>query len=349
MAFSGGTFNRLYSWVTDALNGINITASRMDQEMTGMAVGLSTCILKDGSQTISADIPFNSKKITQLASGTALTDAVNLSQLNGALSYLGSSSGTNTITAAATPALPSYSAGQVFAFIAGGANTGATTININSLGAKNVFRQSNIGPTACVGGEIASGQIVMVSYDGTQFQIINSTPSLIGEPKPWAASTAPAGFLLSYGQAISRTTYAALFSVIATTYGTGDGSTTFNLPDMRGRAVFGQDNMGGSAANRVTNAGSGLTGTTLGAVGGDQLLPSHTHSITDPGHHHAPTSGNFITSNGAALNIAVGGSGSNLQTITANSTTGITATDSAGSGVAANMPPAIIMNYIIKV
>ena len=56
---------------------------------------------------------------------------------------------------------------------------------------------------------------------------------------PFAGAAAPTGWLLCQGQAVSRTTYAQLFSVIGTTYGSGDGSTTFNLPDMRGRVAVG--------------------------------------------------------------------------------------------------------------
>lgn len=77
-----------------------------------------------------------------------------------------------------------------------------------------------------------------------------------------AWSTAPAGYLLTYGQAVSRTTYAALFALISTTYGVGDGTTTFNLPDRRGRQSTCLDNLGGSAASRVVLA------VTLGVTGG---------------------------------------------------------------------------------
>src|SRR5690606_25444111 len=93
----------------------------------------------------------------------------------------------------------------------------------------------------------------------------------------------------------SRTDYARLFAAIGTTFGTGDGVTTFNLPDGRGRVVAGKDNMGGSAAGRLTNAVSGGTGTTLGAAGGSESYTpagtisgsqsiAHTHNIA---HTHA--------------------------------------------------------------
>src|SRR5206468_1283702 len=73
-----------------------------------------------------------------------------------------------------------------------------------------------------------------------------------------------------YGQAVSRSTYSTLFSLFSTTYGTGDGSTTFNLHDLRGRIPAGKDDMGGTPQGRLTTAGGGIDGATLGAIGGSQ-------------------------------------------------------------------------------
>src|SRR4051794_36885710 len=92
---------------------------------------------------------------------------------------------------------------------------------------------------------------------------------------PFGGATAPAGFLLCDGSAVSRIQYPALFAVLLTRFGAGDGSTTFNLPDLRGRVIAGVDNMGGSAANRLTTAGSGINGAVLGADGG-----AETHVLT---------------------------------------------------------------------
>lgn len=99
----------------------------------------------------------------------------------------------------------------------------------------------------------------------------------IGVVNPFAGANAPAGWLLCFGQAVSRTAYPVLFTTLSTTYGSGDGSTTFNIPDMRGRVVAGEDDMGGTAANRLTNAVSGVAGATLGAVGGNQIMHAHDH------------------------------------------------------------------------
>lgn len=172
----------------------------------------------------------------------------------------------------------------------------------------------------------------------------------------YAGSTAPDGFLMCYGQAVSRTTYAALFDVIGTTYGVGDGSTTFNVPDLRGRACVGRDNMGGTAANRMTASG-GVTGTTLGAVGGAEThtlttaqMPAHTHANTlnDTGHTH--TYQKYNGSNvGSAPSAGTGYQAGFATVASDNATTGITITNaSQGSGQAhPNVQPSMVVNKII--
>jgi microcystin-dependent protein len=157
-----------------------------------------------------------------------------------------------------------------------------------SLGAKSLFKKTVTDPAAFTGGEILAGDIVEIEFGGTQFQLVGNIVDPVtlvptGAVMPFAGSTAPTGWLLCAGQAVSRTTYAALFAVLGTTFGAGDGSTTFALPGMRGRAVFGVDNMGGGAANRL-GAGSagGVTGTaSLGATGGEQ---KHTLTIAECPH-----------------------------------------------------------------
>ena len=89
-----------------------------------------------------------------------------------------------------------------------------------------------------------------------------------GEVVPYAGATAPAGSLLCFGQAISRTAYVGLFTALGTAHGVGDGTTTFNLPDLRGRVAAGKTNMGGSDNGLL----SGFSGTTLGGLGGSQII-----------------------------------------------------------------------------
>jgi len=115
MAFNGtGTFSRLYNWVTDKVNAIPITASRFDAELDGMATGLSQCITKDGQTTITANIPFNSNKITGLGNGTARTDVINVGQVqDNQFQYLGTTGGAaDAYTLSPSPTITAYATTQ---------------------------------------------------------------------------------------------------------------------------------------------------------------------------------------------------------------------------------------------
>ena len=122
----------------------------------------------------------------------------------------------------------------------------------------------------------------------------------VGTVLDYGGSTVPAGYLLAAGQNVLRAAHPALFAVYGTTFGAGDGSTTFGLPDLRGRVVAGKDNMNGSAASRLTTGGqAAINGSTLGAAGGAQdntldttRIPAHAHGVTDPGHNHSQNSHN---------------------------------------------------------
>lgn len=167
----------------------------------------------------------------------------------------------------------------------------------------------------------------------------------IGAGLPYFGTTEPGeNWKFPHGQALSRTTYATLFARYGTTYGAGDGTTTFNLPDLRGRVPVGRDDMGGTAASRITNAVSGITGTTLGATGGDQRSQQHTHGVNDPGHNHTIQA---LSNDSPATGVA-DGSGTPTNTTTATATTGITLAD-FGAGNSQNVQPSIISNFIIRV
>jgi len=153
------------------VSGTVISSTAFNALTADLATGLSTAITKDGQTTPTANIPMGNNKITGLAVGTAATDAANLSQVQStAAKLIASVSGADTITGTLSPTLGAYAAGQMFYFVAAGANTGAVTININSLGAKSITRD---GTTALAAGDIQSGEVCVIVYDGTQFQLVN--------------------------------------------------------------------------------------------------------------------------------------------------------------------------------
>lgn len=171
----------------------------------------------------------------------------------------------------------------------------------------------------------------------TQINSFATFPS--GSIIAYGGTTAPAGWLLCNGQAVSRATYATLFGIVGVAYGAGNGSTTFNVPDMRGRVPAGKDDMGGSAANRLTGTSGGVAGTTMGAAGGTEThvlttseMPSHAHVITYD--RETPDGG---SGDNAAWNLRpTGGPYSGTTT-------------SVGSNAAHNnVQPTLIVSYIIK-
>jgi microcystin-dependent protein len=283
--------------------------------------------------------------------------------ISGAIATTGTSSAYLLTSASSFNSLTSLN-GQMISFVPHVTNAGACTLNTDSLTAKPLRSAPNV--------EIPSGTLIQ----GTPYEAVYNnadgafylkgfygSPYLIplGGLLPYAGATAPnSTFVLPFGQAISRITYATLFSLIGSTYGAGDGSTTFNLPDLRGRVVASPDNMGGgSDPNRLTAGALAGVRNSIGGAGGESAhtqtvaeMPAHSHSVnvSDPGHSHAisPTAAQQGTgvSGGGGVGIALVGAGS-----TQGAFTGIgVSINNNGSGGAFNvMQPTILLNQIMRV
>jgi microcystin-dependent protein len=296
-----GTFNRLYSWLADAAAGIDITASRMDDDTNAItAQGFANCLTRDGQGSATALLPMNGYRHTGAAAGVALTDYATVSQL-----------------------VPPGTSG-VPAIIPAGAYL----------------------------GEIRMTAVV----------------------ESFLATLMPGWHVCSGG---TRPRTDPLFVAVGTSwsFGTGDGSTTYTLPDMRGRVAAGKDDMGGTPANRITAGVSGIAGTMLGASGGDQHAQADTISttlsgsvtaastgtstVTDPTHDHplpAVTSGTGSAGvgGGTASAPVLSGPAATGVTVATSVTTAITNTMGVSSssgllGASQNVQPSLILNLVIFV
>ncbi len=264
---------------------------------------------------------------TTISSSAVNSDLSDIAaQMTNSLAADGQTTMTGQIKAqAGTAAAPSYAFGTDL-------NTGFYSAGSDVIG-------------VAIGG-IAVGQITSSGFSNAG-GIPTGIP--IGTIVDYAGSTSvtvPSGWQLCAGQSKVVASFPDLFAVIGYTYG-GSGPN-FSLPDCRGRATFGRDNMGGSAAGRITVAGGNFDGTVLGSVGGQQSsVVAQTNlatfsisvTITDPGHHHTYTIPVVLS----------GGTGSaTVSTVntanTSTATTGITAVGASGGG---NIPLPTLSNAII--
>lgn len=230
------------------------------------------------------------------------------------------------------------------------------------------------------GVAVASGTLVLGSPYTLRFSVANSAWLLrdyynlstafqvpLGAMLPFTGDTAPnSNFVLPYGQAISRTTYAAYFAQVGTRFGVGDGSTTFNVPDLRERTIFGSGAMGGGAdPGRITAGKFGSNPNTIGSVGGVEAsavaqanlpaltLPS-TLAISDTVSWSVNNGTNVINASaGSNANLTGGGAGDFFASVTLTksgsvSLTGSTTTGGSGTTLP-TIDPGIILNFILRI
>lgn len=185
--------------------------------------------------------------------------------------YATDSGAANAYVVAFNPPLQAHVAGMPIMFKALAANTGASTLVVDGLAPAEIV---DMGGNPLSAGAIRQGGMVCVTWDGSHYCMISppatqtSGGGFVGEVAWSAAAAPPAGWLECNGALVSRATYAALFAAIGATYGAGDGSTTFKLPDLRGEFVRGWDHGRGIDGGRV-----------FGSAQSD-AFKAHNHSCT---------------------------------------------------------------------
>jgi microcystin-dependent protein len=325
-----GTRTGSQTWQQADAAGVDIVSPDHDTHDQDIADAINATLKKDGGNAATSNIPMGGFTLTNLAAATARTQPARFSDVqDGKGVYVPTVGGTaNVITLTTGYSVSAYVAGQTFRFIAAGTNTGAVTIALDGLAAKDVY----VGGSPLTAGMISAGKVATVTYDGTRFQIDADSPTAIsvGTVMAWPVADIPAGWLECDGSAISRTTYSALFAVIGTTYGVGDGSTTFNIPNYKDYFLRGFDGSGTDAASR-TDRGDGTTGASVGTKQAGETA-SHTHTGTtssDGAHTHSYTEPDSAAGGDGGASVidatkagTTGSSGAHTHTFTTNATGG---------------------------
>jgi microcystin-dependent protein len=230
------------------------------------------------------------------------------------------------------------------------ANTAGATLNVGGLGAVPLHYYAagawRLIPNDLWGADFTS----RVAYNAAAaaYRLLD-LPDRTGEVVSYAGATAPHGSLLCYGQAISRTDYAGLFAALGTTHGVGDGTATFNLPDLRGRVGAGKSDMGGSDAGTLPG------GSTLGAgMGSSSNVPfgitvggGASGSVSLTGSTGAPTTGGASFQAGGSSSVDT----SHTHNVSVAGTVGLTVSGSGTvlAGTFGITQPTRVLNYIIRV
>lgn len=253
--------------------------------------------------------------------------------------------------------------GQMLAFSPHTTNSASATLAVDSGTAYPI----QTAPGVAIGtGVIVEGSPYRVKFSTSSsawlLEGVYNLPSGVplGAAIPYTGSTAPSSnYVLAYGQCISRSTYASYFAIVSTTYGACDGTTTFGVPDVRGRVVAGKDDMGGTSANRLTNQTGGLNGDTLGATGGAEThtlvvgeIPNHNHSVSGTvsipnGTQVMRTNGQWQFGGESALGTFQGATANTQVNLFATFTP--SETSIGGDDPHNNVQPTIIFTYLIRI
>jgi len=172
-----GNFTRTHNWQQDQLNNIKIRADRHDTNDVDFVNGINNCLTIDSQNKPTQDLDMVTNKHINVGNAGARDEYLAMGQFQDQGGVFFTSTGSaNTYVLSPSPAITAYAAGQRFSVNFNAANTGASTINISTLGAKSLVKGVS---TALVGGEISTNEIVDVIYDGTNFQIQGSVDEVI--------------------------------------------------------------------------------------------------------------------------------------------------------------------------
>lgn len=169
--------------------------------------------------------------------------------------------------------------------------------------------------------------------------VVPPSPVPTGAWVPYGGSSAPTGWLLCDGSAVSRATYAALFAILGTTYGGGDGSTTFNVPDMREKAPYGY---------LLGSTQCGTLGADFGAIDHTHTGPSHTHQVTVPRDNWGSAAEVPHTVNGRIRVSNTGGAGPDATGYFATADQVVNSAAGGTGATGAGNPPGLVCHFIIK-
>jgi microcystin-dependent protein len=217
--------------------------------------------------------------------------------------------------------------------VSGNLTVGGSAVITGKVGLSNTLSVTNTAifkaGVTILGGLVVSAGVCASAYYGSGSNLTGLPSMPTGAIIPYAVTAAPSGYLLCNGSAVSRTTYSALFAIVSSLYGAGNGSSTFNVPDLRGKFMGGWD----AGTSVLTSVTVGMVeGNVIGNAGGAQAvtlttaqMPAHTHFVAREGTEGGDSGFSGVP---AAASIFTGSTG--------------------GGGAHSNIPPALIVNFVIK-
>lgn len=341
-----GVFLKTYSWVADAANGIKILASRHDQNDIDFTNGINNCITKDGQNAATANLPMGTFKHTNVGNATARTQYLSMGQYQDQSGKYYTSTGTaNTYAVTASPAITAYSSGQSFCVNFHVTNTGTSTVNINTLGAKSLVKNGSVAMTS---GDIIANAIYTIVYNGTNFQVLNyniSTTAIIDDYIDGVASaTIATGDKVLFkditdSDALKTDTVLGILKLVYPV-----GSYYLNESDSTNPSTL----LGFGTWTAVTDKFIVARGSTYTSTGGAATVTLTTNEL--PAHAHTAPAKYYNSASAPAGNNLVNTSffsagwngGAPEGTVTVSST------NSAGSGAAFSIIPTYQAAYIWK-